>query len=84
MNNEDILIEFTRILQDLLLDDSVRLTMDTRREQVPNWDSFNYINFIVAVEMKYGVKFKVADVESFANVGEIVRGTAGKLKRGRA
>jgi acyl carrier protein len=84
MNNEDILIEFTRILQDLLLDDSVRLTMDTRREQVPNWDSFNYINFIVAVEMKYGVKFRVADVESFANVGEIVRETAGKLKRGRA
>jgi acyl carrier protein len=27
---------------------------------------------IVAVEMQLGIKFKVADVESFANVGEIV------------
>ena len=39
--------------------------METRREDVPNWDSFNYINFIVAVEIEFGVKFKVADIESF-------------------
>jgi len=43
--------------------------METRREDVPNWDSFNYINFIVAVEMEFGVKFKVADIESFPMSG---------------
>ena len=37
--------------------------METRREDVPDWDSFNYVNFIVAVEMEFGVKFKVADIE---------------------
>jgi acyl carrier protein len=69
---EEILPVFTSILRDLLLDDSIVLTMDTRREDVPNWDSFNYINFIVAAEMKFGVKFKIADIESFDNVGAIV------------
>ena len=49
--------------------------METRREDVPNWDSFNYINFIVAVEIEFGVKFKVADIESFPNVGAIVKET---------
>jgi acyl carrier protein len=72
MTDQEILTEFTRILRDLLLDDSIVLTMDTQREEVPNWDSFNYINFIVAVEIQFGVKFKVADIESFANVGAIV------------
>ena len=72
MNDGEILEALTRILRDLLLDDSVQLTMQTRREEVANWDSFTYINFIVAVEMEFGVKFKVADVESFANVGAIV------------
>jgi len=72
MTTQEILIVFTRILRDLLLDDSIALTMETRREDIPNWDSFNYINFIVAVEMEFGVKFKIADVESFANVGAIV------------
>jgi acyl carrier protein len=72
MTEQEILTVFTRILRDLLLDDSVVLTMETRREEVAGWDSFNYVNFIVAVEIEYGVKFKVADVESFANVGAIV------------
>ena len=75
MTQQEILSSLTRILRDLLLDDSIELTMETRREDVPNWDSFNYINFIVAVEMELGVKFKVADVESFANVGAIVKET---------
>ena len=79
MTAPEILVAFTRILRDLLLDDSIELTMETRREDVPNWDSFNYINFIVAVEMEFGVKFKVADIESFANVGAIVRETTKML-----
>jgi acyl carrier protein len=72
MTDQEILTKFTRILRDLLLDESIVLTMETQREEVPNWDSFNYINFIVAVEIEFGVKFKVADIESFANVGAIV------------
>jgi acyl carrier protein len=72
MTDQEILAKFTGILRSLLLDDSIVLTMETQREEVPNWDSFNYINFIVAVEIEFGVKFKVADIESFANVGAIV------------
>jgi acyl carrier protein len=72
MTNLEILAVFTRILRDLLLDDSIELTMETQREDVPNWDSFNYINFIAAVEIEFGVKFKIADIESFENVGAIV------------
>jgi acyl carrier protein len=72
MTVQEILAAFTRILRDLLLDDSIVLTMDTRREDIPNWDSFNYINFIVAVEQEFSVKFKIADIESFPNVGAIV------------
>jgi acyl carrier protein len=53
--------------------------MDTRREDIPDWDSFNYINFIVAVEMEFGVKFKIADIEAFANVGAIVKETTKML-----
>jgi acyl carrier protein len=63
----------------LLLNDSIVLTMDTRREDIPDWDSFNYINFIVAVEIEFEVKFKIADIEAFANVGAIVKETTKML-----
>ena len=79
MTPQEIMPVFTRILRDLLLDDSIELTMETRREDVPNWDSFKYINFMVAVEVHFGVKFKIADIESFENVGAIVAQTAKML-----
>ena len=72
MADQEILDLLTRVLRDLLMEDSIVLTTATRREEVPNWDSLMYINFIVAVEIELGIKFRVADVESFANVGEIV------------
>lgn len=80
MTVQEVLASFNRILRDLLLDDSIKLTMETRREDVPNWDSFNYINFIVAVEGEFGIKFKVADIESFENVGAIATETANLLR----
>jgi acyl carrier protein len=75
MTAEETLDAFTEILQNLLGDDSIVLTPETRRPDVPGWDSFNYVNFIVAIEMKFGVKFGVAEVESFQSVGEIVQRT---------
>ena len=80
MTQEEILSNFARILRELLDDESIALTMATRREDVPEWDSFNYVNFIAAVEMELGVRFRVADVESFGNVGEIVIQTAKMLR----
>jgi len=80
MTDQDILALFTKIIRDLLSDESITLTMQTKREEVPNWDSMNYINFIAAVEIELGVKFGVADIESFEDVGAIVAKTSAKLR----
>jgi acyl carrier protein len=79
MTEQERLAVLTQILSDLLGDDSIELTMNTVREDIPGWDSFAYINFIVATEAEFGVKFRIAEVESFPDVGAIVRaiGTAG-------
>jgi acyl carrier protein len=75
MTEAEILQSFTQILRDLLGDDSIVLHSETRRSDVPEWGSFSYVSFIVAVEMKFNVKFSVAEVESFGNVGEIAQRT---------
>ena len=80
MTDQDILDIFTRILRDLLANDSIVLRTDTIRSDVPDWDSFMYVNFIVAVEMELGIKFGVADVESFKSVGDIVAKTRALLE----
>lgn len=81
MTEEAILAAFTRLLRDLLGDDSIVLTMDTQRSDVPDWDSFMYVNFIVAAEQELKIKFSVADVESFVTVGDIVREARALLAR---
>jgi acyl carrier protein len=72
MTEQEILTIFEQTLRDLLADESIVLTTETRRSDVPDWDSFMYVNFIVAVESELGIRFSVADVESFRNVGDIV------------
>jgi len=75
VTEQEIFSLFTRILRDLLGDDSIELGPNTTRDDVPGWDSFAYVNFIVSVEMELGIKFSVADVESFMTVGDIVAET---------
>ena len=79
-SESDILAMFTRILRDLLLDDSIVLTMETRRSDIPSWDSFAYVNFIVAAESELGIRFNVAEVESFETVGDIVAAASARLR----
>ena len=45
----------------------------TTRDEVPNWDSFAYVNFIAVVEMRARGKFSVAEVEAFETWAHIVR-----------
>ena len=72
MTDPEILDTLTGILRDLLGDPGIVLTPATTRPEVPRWDSFAYVSFIVAVEVEYGIKFPIADVEAFQTVGGIV------------
>ena len=68
----EILERFGEVLGDLLGRERVELARDTERDDVDGWDSFAYVNFIVAIEIEYGIQFNVADVESFVTVGDIL------------
>jgi acyl carrier protein len=80
MTDEELLAVFSRILGDLLGNEDIALSMASTRADFPGWDSFNYVNFIVVVEAELGIKFRIADVESFATVGDIVAGAQALLR----
>jgi acyl carrier protein len=79
MTDHDTLLILSEILGDLLGDESLTLTPATRREDVPDWDSLTYVNFIAMVEMRFGIKFKVSEIESFGDVASVVTGINAKL-----
>ena len=72
MNNDEIFARLTDIFRDVLDADDIELTPQTTARDIPDWDSANHINLIVATEMRFGIKFSNAEVEHFANVGDLV------------
>jgi acyl carrier protein len=46
---------------------------------VPEWDSFNHINLIVAIESRFKIKFQTAELEQLHTVGHLADLIAKKL-----
>jgi acyl carrier protein len=78
MTDAEILSTLSGIVADLLGVETVSLGMKTRREDVPDWDSLAYVNFIAMVEVQYGIKFRVAEIEAFRDMGDVVAAIRGK------
>jgi acyl carrier protein len=81
MTDQEILATFTRLLRDLLGDESIVLTPATTRADVPDWDSLQYVMFIASVETQLGIRFQVADMESFKTIGDILTETRRLLQK---
>jgi acyl carrier protein len=79
MRQQEIYAQLTTIFHDVLDDDSLVLTPDLSAASVPEWDSFNHINLIVAVESRFQIKFQTAELESMHTVGHLVDLTEKKL-----
>jgi acyl carrier protein len=80
MENAQILERLTDIIRDSVDDQTLKLTPETTAAEVPAWDSLAHINIVVATEMGFGIKFKVAELEQLRNVGEFVSLIDRKLK----
>jgi acyl carrier protein len=79
MTDATVLAQLTQIMRDLFDNDSIVLTPETTAADVENWDSLNHIALTVAVESKFGIKFKTAELEELLNVGDFVHVIEKKL-----
>jgi acyl carrier protein len=79
LTTEQIYTQLTEIFRDLFDDESIVLTPEMTAAAIPEWDSFNHINLIVAIESRFKIKFKTAEVESLHNVGHLVQVIQSKL-----
>ncbi len=70
-STEEIYDRLTPIFRDLLDDNTLILTPGLSAADVPDWDSSNHINLIVAVESSFGIKFQTTDLESVQNVEQL-------------
>lgn len=79
MQSQAIYAELTGIFHDIFDDDTLVLTPELTAPDVPEWDSFNHINLIVAIESRFKIKFQTAELEELHSVGELASLIEAKL-----
>jgi len=71
MASQEIYKQLTEIFRDLFDDESIVLTPDTTAGDIAGWDSMMHVNVVLAVEMRFKIKFKTSEIESLHNVGHL-------------
>lgn len=71
MNEKEIYARLETIFEDVF-DEKIVLTANTTADDVDDWDSLTHITLISAVEDEFGIKFKMKEVSTMKNVGEMV------------
>ena len=79
MSNEELYSKLNEVFREVFDDESITVTNETTADDIEDWDSHEYINLIVAIEKKFGIKFNMGEVNSFKNVGEMAGSIVSKL-----
>ncbi|MEO5659191.1 MAG: acyl carrier protein [Polaromonas sp.] len=70
MNETEILTALNQVFRDVFDDDDIVITAATSAEDIEGWDSQAHVNLIVAAEVRFGIRFRTAELESLHNVGQ--------------
>jgi len=64
--------EITPVFREVFDDDSINLTRSTTADDVEEWDSLTHMNLVIALELKFIIKFALGELQTLKNVGEML------------
>jgi acyl carrier protein len=72
MTRSEILKQINTIFIDTLDNEDVVIEDATTAEDVDEWDSLTHIQLVVAIEKHFKIRFTSQEIQSWANVGEML------------
>ena len=72
MSREEVFQKLNHVFQDVFDDDSIVVSDNTTAADIEDWDSLEQINLLTAIEKKFSIKFKLADVRGLKDVGDLL------------
>lgn len=76
----DIITELSGVFQQVFDDSTLDISRTTTANDIDEWDSLTHMNLVVAVELKFGVKFALGELQALKNVGDMADAVARKIK----
>lgn len=80
MDGREIFTRLNRVFQEVFDDRTIRVTPQTTADDIGDWDSLEHITLISAVEREFRMKFKMGEISSMKNVGEMAQIIAQRAK----
>ena len=71
MTREEVFERLNKVFQEVFDDETIEVNDDTTSEDIDDWDSFEHINLIVAVEEEFSITIPMGKVVTMKNVGEM-------------
>ena len=81
MDTREIFERLDRVFRDVFDDDTIHVTPKTTADDIEDWDSLEHITLISAVEREFRMKFKMGEISSMKNVGEMAHIIAARATR---
>ena len=72
MTEQAILEAVQEIFRDNFDDDTLEITRATCADDIEDWDCLEQIFLLTAIEIKFHIKYKLADVRNLKNVGDLL------------
>lgn len=72
MTREEAYERLTKVFRDVFDDEDIVLCDETTSDDIEDWDSFEHINLVVAVEDEFSFKIPMGKIITMKNVGEMV------------
>ncbi len=80
MDMKTIYAALNEVFRDVFDDDSIVVGPKTTANDIEDWDSLEHITLISAVEKRFKMKFKMGEISSMKNVGEMAQIIASRVK----
>ena len=81
MNRAEIMERLNEVFRDVFDDSSITVDDNTTSKDIEDWDSLEHINLVGAVEQELKMRFKMKEVSSMKNVGEMADIVAERAKK---
>lgn len=82
-NRENVLEQVSVIVAETVGLDSLALTPAMTAADVEGWDSLANVQIIVAIEKRFGIRFRTGEIATIKNVGELVARIEGRTNDSR-
>lgn len=73
LNEKEIYERLNKVFRDVFDDEEITVSTETVADDIEDWDSMMHITLVGAVEDEFGVRFKMGEVSTMKNVGEMAQ-----------